>query len=72
MNRKLPRIRVMVLSLDAPVMDGEEPALGDAAAADVDIEADADRRASAQAANMAIDRQPVKHRELVCRIRLRL
>jgi RNA polymerase sigma factor (sigma-70 family) len=65
MHRKLPRIRVMELSLDAPVMDGEEPSLGDAVAADVDVEAGADRQEITQAVNEAVDRLPDKQRDLV-------
>lgn len=65
LHRKLPRVRMLELSLDAPVMDGEEPTLGDAVAADVDIEADAQRKELVQTVRAAVDRLPEEQRDLV-------
>ena len=65
MHRKLPRIRMFELSLDAPVMDGEDPTLGDAVAADVDIETDTDQQELVQAVQDAVDQLPEQQRALV-------
>ena len=65
MHRKLPRIRAFELSLDAPVMDGEDLTLGDSVASDVDIEADAQRKDVVQAVRTAVDRLPEEQRLLV-------
>lgn len=65
LHRKLPRVRMLELSLDAPVMDGEEPTLGDVVASDVDIEADALRKEVVQVVRAAVDRLPEEQRALV-------
>lgn len=44
LHRKLPRVQVRELSLDVQVVEGEELTLGDSVAADIDIEADAQRK----------------------------
>ena len=65
LHRQLPRVRMLELSLDAPVMDGEEPTLGDTVAADVDLEADTQRKELVQAVRAAVDRLPEEQRSLV-------
>lgn len=65
LHRKLPRVRMLELSLDAPVMDGEEPTLGDTVAADVDLEAGAQRKELVQAVRAAVDQLPEEQRSLV-------
>ncbi len=65
LHRKLPRVRMLELSLDAPLAEGEEPTLGDTVAADVDLEADAQRKELVQAVRAAVDRLPEEQRSLV-------
>ena len=66
LHRKQPRVRMMEVSLDAPVAAGEEPTLGDTVAADMDIEADVQRQEVVQAVRVAVDRLPEEQRLLVC------
>ncbi len=65
LNRKQPRVRMLELSLDAPLTEGEEPTLGDTLAADVDIEADVQRQEVVQVVRAAVDRLPEEQRVLI-------
>lgn len=65
LHRKLPRVQMLELSLDAPLTEGEEPTLGDTVAADMDIEADVQRKELVQAVRAAVDRLPEEQRSLV-------
>lgn len=66
LHRKQPRVRMLELSLDAPLSEGEEPTLGDTVASDMDIEADVQQQEVVQAVRVAVDRLPEGQRMLVC------